>query len=422
VTDTEAPISVADKSFPAATYGWSSSTFEAAALSLDEFQTPLLTLDADRIDGNIRVMSHWCSSVGFELAPHGKTTMTPAIWQQQLDAGAWGITLATPWQVQLARRYGVQRILLANALVDPVALRWIAQELDEHPDFDFACWADSVETAELMDSVLADEQGSERVKVVVELGAPGGRTGARSIADALDVAHAIRSSDRLSLVGCGGYEGAVGHDRGVDALARVAGYLDSLVELHRELDDSGAYETNQPIVTVGGSAYLDQVEAKLGRVVSSAVVVIRAGAYVIHDDGFYSRISPLDHTRFDGGLRSAMHAWARVVSRPEPGLAILDAGKRDVPVDEGLPVPQAVVGMAPGASDAVLTGAQITAVNDQHAFLRLADGTPHDVLPVGSVVRLGLSHPCTALDKWRAIPVIATLDDPIVVGFVRTQF
>ena len=422
MTDPDAPISVADKSFPAATYGWSSSTFEAAALTLDEFQTPLLTLDADRIESNIRVMSHWCSSAGFELAPHGKTTMTPAIWQQQLDAGAWGITLATPWQVQVARRYGVQRILLANALVDPVALRWIAQELDEHPDFEFLCWADSVETVDLMDSVLGEERASQRVQVIVELGAPGGRTGARSVADGLDVARAVADSDRLTLVGCGGYEGAVGHDRGEDALTRVADYLDALVELHRRLEGDDAYETNQPIVTVGGSAYLDQVEAKLAPVTSGAAVVIRAGAYVIHDDGFYSRISPLDHGRFDGGLRSAMHAWARVVSRPEPGLAILDAGKRDVPVDEGLPVPQAVVGLSPEASDAVLTGAEITAVNDQHAFLRLADDTPGDALPVGSVVRLGLSHPCTALDKWRAIPVIATLDDPTVVGFVRTQF
>lgn len=422
MTDPDAPISVADKSFPAATYGWSSSTFDAAALALDEFPTPLLTLDADRIDSNIRVMSHWCSSAGFELAPHGKTTMTPSIWQQQLDAGAWGITLATPWQVQVARQYGVQRILLANALVDPVQLRWIAQELDEHPDFDFFCWADSVEAVELMDSVLAGERGSERVQVIVELGAEGGRTGARSIAAALEVARAIRQSDQLTLAGCGGYEGAVGHDRGVDALARVAAYLDALVELHRQLEGGEQYETGQPIVTVGGSAYLDQVATKLGPVTSSATVLVRAGAYVIHDDGFYSRISPLDHERFDGGLRSAMHAWARVVSRPEPGLAILDAGKRDVPVDEGLPVPQAVVGASREASDAILAGAVLTAVNDQHAFLRLADGATTSDLPVGTVVRLGLSHPCTALDKWRAIPVIASLDDPTVVGFVRTQF
>ena len=95
-----------------------------------------------------------------------------------------------------------------------------------------------------------------------------------------------------------------------------------------------------------------------------------------------------------------MHAWARVVSRPEPGLALLDAGKRDVPFDEGLPEPQ-LAADALGAPTRPLAG-EITAVNDQHAFLRL---DPADPLRVGEVVRLGLSHPCTAFDKWRWIPV-----------------
>jgi D-serine deaminase-like pyridoxal phosphate-dependent protein len=40
------------------------------------------------------------------------------------------------------------------------------------------------------------------------------------------------------------------------------------------------------------------------------------------------------------------------------------------------------------------------------------------------VVRLGLSHPCTAFDKWRWIPVVEGTDepDPVVVELVRTYF
>jgi D-serine deaminase-like pyridoxal phosphate-dependent protein len=45
---------------------------------------------------------------------------------------------------------------------------------------------------------------------------------------------------------------------------------------------------------------------------------------------------------------------------------------------------------------------------------------------VGHVVRLGLSHPCTAFDKWREIPVIDAAAgpdaDPVVVDLVRTYF
>jgi len=422
VSDDGAPISAADKSFPSTTWGWRAEEFADAHPNLADFPTPLVTLDASRIDHNIRVMADWCAVAGFLLAPHGKTTMSPVLWRRQLDAGAWGITLATAWQVQIARDHGIQRVLLANALVDPVALRWIAEELDAHPEFEFACWADSVATVELMDAVLAVVGGRCSIDVIVELGAPAGRTGARSVAEAREVADAVRASDRLRLAGCGGYEGAVAHDRGVDGLARVAAYLDSLVHLHDQLAAVGAYEVPIPIVTVGGSAYLDQVANRLAPVVGGATVLVRAGAYVIHDDGFYRDISPLDHDRFAGGLRSAMHGWARVVSRPEPELAILDGGKRDFPVDEGFPSPQLVLGLPTEESDALLVGASISAVNDQHSFLRLAPGTSAAALPVGAVIRLGLSHPCTALDKWRALPVIESLDSGVVSGFVRTLF
>ena len=40
------------------------------------------------------------------------------------------------------------------------------------------------------------------------------------------------------------------------------------------------------------------------------------------------------------------------------------------------------------------------------------------------IVRLGLSHPCTALDKWTLIPVVddAAAEHPVVTDYVRTYF
>jgi D-serine deaminase-like pyridoxal phosphate-dependent protein len=424
-----APISAADKSFPAATWGWDLSVFRAATLYLTEFQTPLLTLDQGRIASNVAVMASWCSTFGFDIAPHGKTTMAPTLWQQQLDAGAWAITLATPWQVQVARAAGIQRIVLANALVDPVALRWVADELDAHPDFEFCSWVDSIETVQLMTATLGGRVRGRPVSVIVELGAAEGRTGTRSVEQAIAVAEAVDASPALVLGGCGGYEGAVGHDRTDQSIARVRDYLQALTQLHRELQRRDLYDDgDSAVVTVGGSAYLDLVASTLAPIVDSSTrVVIRAGAYIVHDDGFYRSISPLDAGRIDGerfggGLRSAMHAWLRVVSRPEPTLAILDGGKRDLPVDEGLPEAQRVLGASAPTSG--LLDARVTAVNDQHLFLRLGPAADPLSLPVGSVVRFGLSHPCTALDKWRAIPVVDDADaaEPAVTDVIRTWF
>ena len=400
------------KGLPPEAWGRTARDFLRDVPTFDRLVTPALTLDSSAIDSNIATMADWAKTAGVQLAPHGKTTMAPQLWAKQLAAGAWGITLATAWQVQLARSFGVGRIMLANALVDPVGLHWVAGELDRDPAFEFVSWVDSVETVALMEDRLRPTSGP-RIKVIVELGGPHGRTGARTVAAALEVAAAVAASSRLSLAGVGGYEGALSHDRSTEGLASVRTYLDQIALLHNQLAASGRYP-GQAIVTAGGSAYQDLVVERLADLADDATsVVLRSGAYIIHDDGFYAGISPMIPDRSDHPLRSAMHGWARVVSRPEPELALLDAGKRDLPYDEGLPVPQRIAGIGSNAD------AKVTALNDQHAFLRMASAPP-----VGTVVRLGLSHPCTAFDKWRLIPVVddADAEHPRIVDLIHTFF
>jgi D-serine deaminase-like pyridoxal phosphate-dependent protein len=411
------------KALPPQAWGRTAHAWVASAPHLSDLGTPLLTLDAGALDHNLRTMAAWCREAGVALAPHAKTTMAPALWQAQLDAGAVGITLANLPQLHVARAFGVQRLMLANSLLDPAGLAWIANELAADPDFAFVSWVDSVESVAQMDAALraagvgsgADPETDRPVEVLVELGGAGGRTGARSIAEAEDIANAVRAAPTLRLAGIAGYEGCLAHDASPESLKAVRGYLRSLAELHLRL--SAAYETEHPVVTAGGSAYFDDVAEilKPAATESGAEVVLRSGAYVIHDDGHYREISPLsrDAEATSTPFRAAMHGWARVVSHPEPQLSLLDAGKRDLPFDEGLPVPQLVRGVGP------ISGT-VTALNDQHTFLRDAGETA----PVGAVIRFGLSHPCTALDKWTLIPVLDDADsaDPKVVDLVRTFF
>ncbi len=365
----------------------SAAEFLGTAPRLSAFATPLLTIDASATAHNVDLMAKWLASRGLEIAPHGKTTMAPQLWRQLLDAGAWGITLATGWQVQLARSFGIRRILLANELIDPVALRWLGKELAD-PAFDFACWVDSVEAVELMRTGLV---GAARpVDVIVELGSA--RTGARTVQAALAVAAAVEAAPELRLAGVGGYEGSIGHDRSPAVIEAIQRYLADIVSVHDAI-----HWGQKPLVTAGGSAYFELVAEGLAPLAGSATVVVRSGAYQIHDEGFYAGITPL------AGFRCAMHGWARVVSTPEQGLAILDGGKRDFPYDEGMPSTE----FGP-----------IEKLNDQHAYLRGGG------VDVGQVLRLGLSHPCTAFDKWRIIPVVddADADDPAVVDLIQTYF
>ncbi|QTV81005.1 hypothetical protein KAE78_15180 (plasmid) [Microbacterium sp. NIBRBAC000506063] len=177
----------------------------------------------------------------------------------------------------------------------------------------------------------------------------------------------------------------------------------------------------QLIVSAGGSAYLDLVAEHLASCREAGLrVVVRSGASLTHDDGFYEDISPLSDANAldrDSSLRSAMVGFARIISMPEPGLALCDAGKRDFPFDEGLPVPLAW-SAAPGAAEQPLLDAHVTALNDQHLFLRLAPDAEGPAL--GDVVRFGLSHPCTAFDKWRRIPEFRA--DGTIVAVHDTRF
>ena len=414
----EAPLTACDKGLPQRAVGATIAEFLGTHPRLDEFWTPLIALDDSAMRSNVATMAAWCAERGIEIMPHGKTTMAPALWSRQTDAGATGITLATMGQVRTGRDRGLDSVMLANAAVDPRSLAWLAGELSD-PDFRFVSWADSIATVEAMEHGLREAGASRAVDVCVELGAPGGRTGARSLAEARRVAERIAVSPVLRLAGVAGYEGSLAHDRSPAALAAVTSYLETQLELHTAL--ASLYDDGDVLLTAGGSAYFDVV----ADVWSGAArddrtrFTLRSGAYIVHDDGFYRGISPFDEGAADpaGAPRfvNAMHGYGRVVSGPEPGLALIDGGKRDLPYDEGMPIPRA---WRAGSSEPWSPlQAEVSAMNDQHSYVR-----SEQPLPIGSVVRLGLSHPCTAFDKWRILPVVESAESDLVVDLVRTWF
>ena len=60
---------------------------------------------------------------------------------------------------------------------------------------------------------------------------------------------------------------------------------------------------------------------------------------------------------------------------------------------------------------------RISALNDQHAYLRIPAGAD---VRVGDLVGCGISHPCTTFDRWRWMPIVD--DDYAVTGAIRTFF
>ncbi|TDU04490.1 D-serine deaminase-like pyridoxal phosphate-dependent protein [Streptomyces sp. 846.5] len=382
----------------------------------DGFTTPLLTLDADALRHNLALMARWTAAHGLAFAPHGKTPLAPQLYRRQLELGAWGITAAMPSHLRMYRAFGVRRVFLANELVDPAALAWLAAELDADPEFRFVCYVDSVRGIELMEAALP--AGTRPVDVVVELGADGARTGVRGVPDAVELARRAAASRRLRLVGVAGYEGTI---TTVDDRAQVRTWLADLVELAHRIDDTGLFAgAEEIVVSAGGSEHFDLVAEALTepalRLSRPVLRLLRSGAYVTHDALHYAAISPLRDAAETERLRPALRLWAQVVSRPEPGLALLNAGKRDLPYDLGLPLPELVRDPATGAQRPA-TGLTVSKLADQHAFVAVDPGTE---VQVGDWIGLGLSHPCTAFEKWQLIPEVEA--DGTVVDLIRTFF
>ncbi|NUT04653.1 MAG: alanine racemase, partial [Hamadaea sp.] len=148
------------------------------------FTWPVMVARRTAIEHNVRTLADYCERHGALFAPHGKTTMAPSLFQAQLAAGAWAITVATPNQALVCAALGVPRVLLANEVVDPVALRWLATQ----EDTEILVYADSLATVERLSA--ATEAGGH-FRVLLEWGYAVGRTGCRTNADAVAVAQAV---------------------------------------------------------------------------------------------------------------------------------------------------------------------------------------------------------------------------------------
>lgn len=371
------------------------------------FMLPVMVLKEPALRHNLELVAAFCSRHGISLAPHGKTTMAPQLVRRQLEAGAWAVTAATLSQVRVWRAFGVDRVILANELVEPVSARWIADEMGRDPGFEFYCLVDSVAGVRLLESALDGVGPDRRLRALLEVGMAGGRTGCRTLEQAREVARAVAGSGHLTLAGVEAFEGVI-HAEGLGpTLEAVDRFLKDMREVVVDLDGSGLFtQAPEVIVSAGGSAFLDRVVVQLGGSwgLSRPVrLVLRSGCYLTHDAVHYQHLSPFGSRLPDTKpLEDALEIWGVVLSLPEPGLALIGFGKRDVPYDLELPLPRLVKsrGQAPRPLRAP---ASIVALNDQHAYMKVSG---EEQLQVGALVGCGISHPCTAFDKWRLIPVV----------------
>ena len=383
----------------------------------ENLSLPSAVLYEDRLLHNLNWMQQFIAAYGVKLAPHGKTTMAPRLFDLQLQAGAWGITLATAHQTLVAHAHGVRRVLMANQLIGKENMSIIGRLLCDS-EFEYYCLVDSAAQIDQLGKFYS--KAGQRLQVLLELGVVGGRAGVRSEEQLQSVLAALsRWSDSIALCGIEMYEGVLDDEDAIRA------FLQQAVTVTHRLAADKRFEREPILLSGAGSAWYDVVadvfsSANFGDTVE---IVLRPGCYLTHDVGAYREAqtsilerNPIAH-RMRSGLLPALQVWAYVQSVPEPERAIVAMGKRNAAFDAGLPVPalhfrSGDVGPHPAPEHWV-----VTKMMDQHAYLHI---TANDDLRVGDMIGFDISHPCLTFDKWRTLPVLNTEYD--VVDVVDTFF
>jgi D-serine dehydratase len=404
--------------------GWLQKPTEACELAArgwnllaEDLALPAAVLYQSRLQHNAAWMQRFIEAYGVKLAPHGKTTMAPALFALQMETGAWGITLATAQQVRVAYAHGIRRILMANQLIGKGNMR-ILSELLADPDFTFYCLVDSPEQVRQLAAFFSER--SLQIRVLVELGVEDGRCGVRNQAQLDSLLAALDQAKRTVLL-CGVevYEGVLKDEAGIRS------FLGRAVTTMRTLLAEGRFAQQPALLSGAGSAWYDVVadafaSAGFGPEVE---LVLRPGCYLTHDVGAYREAQEHILTRnpiarsMQGGLLPALHVWVYVQSVPQPDRAILAMGKRDAAFDSGLPVP--ALRFFPGDAAPRLTPShwEVTKMMDQHAYLKCSEEDPPKV---GEMIAFNIAHPCLTFDKWRCLPILD--DDYGVTGYVQTWF
>jgi len=339
---------------------------------VDELATPVVLLDRAKTANNIRSMQAECDAAGVKLWPHIKTHKMVEVARRQLAAGAEGLTCAKLGEAEAMLPAGVKRIFIAHSLVDVRAASRIAALADQLEELRVA--ATSPAQAEALVQVANAAERKLKVMMAVDSGL--GREGMRQVADAQKAAAVIAACPGLELAGFYTHEGQLYSADPAEQRAKV----DEVVNRVAAVRDA----INPQLPIWPGCSVSARHMIATGR-----VQVVRPGAYMFGDIALAvtTRVMPIADV--------AIHVLVTVVDRPEPGLALIDAGSKVFSSDK---TAQGVHAMVADGRDI-----QVVRVNEEHGFVRGADV---DALQIGDHLRFIPAHICPVINLTDFVTVI----------------
>lgn len=338
----------------------------------EHLPTPILLVDLERLQHNIRRMQAICDAHGVELWPHAKTHKMIPLARMQLEAGARGLTCAKIGEAEALLPCGVRRIFLAHSLVDPLQASRLCALAESLEELVLACT--SILQAEALERVLSLANLRLPIMMAVDTGL--GREGVRTEEEALELARYIQKQPHMELYGLYTHEGhAYAASRG--KARQVAKKVHQKLIAVRDRIDPSLRVWPGCSVTAAEMATLPGVDA------------VRPGSYVFGD---------LSLTLTTGILHwddIALTVLATVIDRPEPGMALVDAGSKTLSSDK---TPNGLMGKWYDGRDIY-----IQRCSEEHGHVT---GQQVDALRIGERVRIVPAHVCTTVNLADEVTVI----------------
>jgi D-serine deaminase-like pyridoxal phosphate-dependent protein len=336
-------------------------TAVATRPAVDLRDTPVVTIDLDIMEANIRRLQAYCDEHGIANRPHIKTHKIPAIARRQMASGAAGITCQKLGEVDVMLDAGITDILVTYNILGEAKLRRL-REMAERPGARLMVACDNAAVAQALSGAFADS--SEPLRVIVECDTGTGRMGTQTPASTVELAQEVARLPGLR------FEGLMTYPI-TDETRRFFEATFALLE-----------RAGLPfrVVSTGGTPAYRRAHEVPG------VTEHRAGTYVFNDRAT---------------VRAGAAAWedcamrirTTVVSRPAPDRAIIDAGSKTLSSD--------LLGLTGHGHIVEYPEAVIQRLNEEHGIvdLSLCPAKPD----IGEIVSVIPNHTCVVTNLHDAL-------------------
>jgi D-serine deaminase-like pyridoxal phosphate-dependent protein len=319
---------------------------------VDLRDTPVVTIDLDIMEANIRRLQAYYDAHGIGNRPHIKTHKIPQIARLQMAAGAIGVTCQKLGEVEVMLDAGIHDILLAYNILGEAKLGRL-RAMAERPRARLAVVCDNPTVAQSLSDAFAD--ATEPLRVVVECDTGMGRVGAQTPAEAVELAQTIARLPGLRFAGLMTYPIA----------DQTKPFFEAAVAKLERLGMAAE------IVSTGGTPQYPRAHEVPG------ITEHRAGTYVFCDRGTVA-----------AGVATwrdcAMRIRTTVVSRPTADRAIIDSGSKTLSSD--------LLGQTGHGHIVEYPDAVIARLNEEHGIVDLSACAKKP--QVGEIVSVIPNHTC----------------------------